>query len=369
MVFFLAWTVQGLLHALAPTSLAPRDTPSSLLLASSDLVQAVLLAVFCYAMASAALSRRLSWMQVTLLVMGAAVALPLLRVAYLSAVHAAFGTPITGRALLQGVPAELMATAGFLGLGFTVAYAAGAQARELAMSRLERELAEARLQALQAQLHPHFLFNAFNSIAALMHRDVDAADRMLARLGELLRRVLRRSSDPFVTLGEELEFVELYLEIEQARFGERLRVGFDVDPSARSAMVPHLLLQPLVENAVRHGIAPSTTGGRVDILAAPDGGELRVEVRDSGMGLPPGWAPSRVGVGLSSVRTRLEHVYGARHTLSIESPPGGGVRVRISLPFVESATRLPASSSTKADGGEARADGRFPVPASREEPA
>ena len=262
MVFFLSWTVQGLLHALTPMPVSRRGNVAMLLLASSDLLQAALLTAVCYSLASGVLGRRFAWARVAVAILAAAAGLPLVRLLYLTALHRAFDVPLPLRTLVFGVPNESLVTAGFLGLGFTVAYAVGAQARELSVSRLENELAQARLQALQAQLHPHFLFNAFNSIAALMHRDVDAADRMLSRLGELLRRVLRRSSVQFVTLQEELEFIELYLEIERTRFGERLQVHVDVDDEARGAVVPHLLLQPLVENAVRHGIAPGAEGGR-----------------------------------------------------------------------------------------------------------
>ena len=333
MVFFLSWTVQGLLHALTPMPVSRRGNLAMLLLASSDLLQAALLTAVCYSLASGVLGRRFAWARVALAILAAAAGLPLVRLLYLTALHRAFDVPLPLRTLVFGAPNESLVTAGFLGLGFTVAYAVGAQARELSVSRLENELAQARLQALQAQLHPHFLFNAFNSIAALMHRDVDAADRMLSRLGELLRRVLRRSSVQFVTLQEELEFIELYLEIERTRFGERLQVSFEVDDEARGAVVPHLLLQPLVENAVRHGIAPIASGGRLEISALPEGDALCIEVRDSGRGLPRGWTPAKVGVGLTNVRTRLEHLYGARHTFRIESPPGGGVRVRIRIPL------------------------------------
>jgi signal transduction histidine kinase len=335
MVFFLSWTVQGLLHSLTPNALSERHPAATLLLASSDLVQAALLAVVCYTLAAAVLERRLTWPRVTVAIVAAATVLALARLLYLGALHRLFGAPFSAHMLMMGVPGEFLVTAGFLGLGFTIAYSGGSQARELAVSRLESELAQARLQALQAQLHPHFLFNAFNSISALMHRDVEAADRMLARLGELLRRVLRRSGAPFVTLHEELEFVQLYLEIEQARFGERLQVSVDVEPGAREAVVPHLLLQPLVENAVRHGIAQTVAGGRVEIAArVEDGATLALEVRDTGRGLPPGWTPDAVGVGLSNVRSRLEQVYRGAHSLQVDGFPGGGVRVRLRLPLV-----------------------------------
>ncbi len=333
MVFFLSWTVQGLLHALTPMPVSRHGNLSMLLLASSDVIQAALLTGVCYSLASGVFARRFAWASVAVAILAAAAGLPLVRLLYLTAVHRAFDIPLPLRTLVFGVPGESLVTAGFLGLGFTVAYAVGAQARELNVSRLESELAQARLQALQAQLHPHFLFNAFNSIAALMHRDVDAADRMLSRLGELLRHVLRRSSVQFVTLGEELEFIELYLEIERTRFRERLDVRMRVDDDARSAVVPNLLLQPLVENSVRHGIAPLAAGGILEITAVPDGDALDIEVRDTGRGLPPGWTPAKVGVGLTNVRGRLEHLYGPRHTFLIESPPEGGVRVRIRIPL------------------------------------
>jgi LytS/YehU family sensor histidine kinase len=172
---------------------------------------------------------------------------------------------------------------------------------------LEARLAEAELHALKMQLHPHFLFNTLETISALMYRDVDAADRMIAQLGDLLRHTLRHSHVHQVTLREELDFLTRYLEIEQTRFQDRLRVRLDVDPSVLDASVPNLILQPLVENAIRHGVAPRASAGQVDIFARRSGETLFIEIRDDGEGPRSG---SGERVGLTNTRRRLEQIYG-----------------------------------------------------------
>ena len=203
---------------------------------------------------------------------------------------------------------------------------------ELALSRLEIQLAQTQLQVLQTQLHPHFLFNTLSSIAVLMHQDRDEADRMIVRLADLLRLILRRSAAQSVTLQEELDFLDAYLEIEQARYGERLRVVTEVDPEACPVLVPHLILQPLVENAVRHGIGPLRRPGLLEIRGRVRGEALELEVRDNGRGLPAGWSPETTGVGIANTRRRLEQLYGPEHRIHIGPNPGGGVVVHLTLP-------------------------------------
>lgn len=202
--------------------------------------------------------------------------------------------------------------------------------RELRASELEKLLAEARLQTLRAQLHPHFLFNTLNSISSLMHRDVAAADRMLVRLSELLRAALEATHQQEAPLREELALLRRYLEIEQIRFGPRLTVDFDVPPDTLELAVPQLLLQPLVENALKHGIAPRKAGGRVTVRARRDGDWLRLSVCDNGAG--PAASPRPGGVGLANTRARLEHLYGARHEFHFGPGPEGGFAVHLSLP-------------------------------------
>lgn len=204
------------------------------------------------------------------------------------------------------------------------------QERELRASALERRLAEARLQALQMQLNPHFLFNALHSISALMHRDVEQADRMLTRLGDLLRHALDNSDEQEVPLRRELEFLREYLEIEQTRFGERLTVEFDIPEATLDASVPNLVLQPLVENAIKHGIEPRARPGRVRISARQEGRQLILEVRDNGAGAPPG---AEDGIGLANTRARLEHLYGAACRFEPGNLAEGGFASRVTIPW------------------------------------
>lgn len=215
---------------------------------------------------------------------------------------------------------------------YAIDYYSRYQEAAIRESRLETELARAELQALKMQLHPHFLFNTLNSISALMHDEPALADRMIARLGEFLRITLSNSGLQETSLGEELRFLECYLDIERIRFQDRLRTKIEVDPRVAEARVPNLLLQPIVENAIRHGIAPSRTGGEISINAARSDGRLAIEVRDNGQGLRPGGDPSS-GLGLANTRARLRHIYGEEQKLELSEPPGGGLLVRIEIPF------------------------------------
>ena len=190
---------------------------------------------------------------------------------------------------------EMMTYWAIIGFWHATAYYRVAQDRTLKASRLETRLAEAQLQALQRQLHPHFLFNTLNAISALMHRDVEAADQMLARLSDLLRIALDMRGAQEVALKDELEFLQKYLEIEQARFGERLPVRYDIEPETLDAQVPNLILQPLVENSVRHAVAVGIEPGLIVIGARRVGTNLELSVHDNGPGLPktPGTATGK----------------------------------------------------------------------------
>jgi len=203
--------------------------------------------------------------------------------------------------------------------------------RELRASQLERNLTAAKLKTLQMQLNPHFLFNTLHAISALMHKDVSAADRMISRLSDLLRRALDNSESQEVPLHEEIDFLRRYLEIEQARFGDRLEVRIDVDPAASNMLVPNLLLQPLVENAIKHGIEPNARRGLVQISAALQDHHLRMEVRDNGNGLANDYDER---IGLANTRSRLEQLYGKDHRFTLESTAPSGVAATVVIPAV-----------------------------------
>ena len=204
---------------------------------------------------------------------------------------------------------------------------------QLREARLETGLARARLQLLKTQLQPHFLFNTLNAISALVHVDVEAADRMLARLGDLLRSTLEDFAVQEAPLARELEVVRSYLEIEQGRLGPRLRVEWDIAPDISDALAPTFLLQPLIENAIRHGIAPRTGPGRIDVRARRIGTELHLEVWDNGPGPTSGAVQG--GVGLANTRARLFHLYGTAQRLELEKARWGGCVARVILPFHE----------------------------------
>jgi signal transduction histidine kinase len=218
-----------------------------------------------------------------------------------------------------------------LGVAHAIDYRRQSRERALRTSQLEAKLAQAQLQLLKLQLHPHFLFNTLNSISALIHTDVELADRMIARLGDLLRLALQHFGAEEVPLREELEFLLSYLEIEQARLGPRLSFDLDVEPGTVEARVPTLLLQPLVENAIRHGVGARPGPGRVEVRARREAGWLRLEVRDSGPGLTSG-EPAE-GVGLSNTRARLGRLYGDEYQFELAGGPGGGAVVRVVIPF------------------------------------
>jgi two-component system, LytTR family, sensor kinase len=202
-------------------------------------------------------------------------------------------------------------------------------------SRLER----AQLELLRTQLQPHFLFNALNVIAELVHEDPDRADRMIGRLSDLLRSTLDVGDRPLVTLDEEIGLVEAYVRIQEARFGDRLSVGIDATPDCRAALVPHLLLQPIVENAIQHGLAPRAGGGRVTISTARRDGSLSIRIEDDGVGV----GEIRPGIGIANTRARLDSLYGTAASFELAARTGGGAVATILLPYsVESTRAWPA---------------------------
>jgi signal transduction histidine kinase len=231
---------------------------------------------------------------------------------------------------------EMMTYWAIVLLSHALRYYGEARNRALRESQLETHLVEAQLQALQRQLQPHFLFNTLNTISALMHRNVDAADNMIAKLSDLLRISLQNVGVQEVTLKQELDFLSKYLEIEQTRFRDRLTVVFDVHPDTLDALVPNLMLQPLVENAIKHGIGPKPAPGRIEIRTRRAGSLLELEVRDNGVGLSAArLSDFNRGVGLANTRSRLQHLYGSSHRFEFRQPATGGLSVLIAIPLVE----------------------------------
>ena len=227
---------------------------------------------------------------------------------------------------------------GIVSVSHAIEYYRRYQERELRNAELEAGLAQARLQALQMQLNPHFLFNTLHSISSLMHKDVEAADRMITRFGDLLRVALENTQTHEVPLRQELDFLKSYLDIEQTRFGDRLSVRMDIAPDALEARVPNLVLQPLVENAIQHGIEPHARPGQIELRARREDGKLLLEVRDNGDGLPD---PQRSdeGVGVSNTRARLQQLYGDAHRFEFHNGEKGGLLVSVHIPFRSAATQ------------------------------
>jgi len=241
----------------------------------------------------------------------------------------------------EGVKLMLLAAAGAVATYATrwhelvaTNYARSAQSQR----EMQERLSESRLEALKAQLQPHFLFNTLNTISALVHTDPDAAERMIHGLSELIRMALRTSALQEVPLSRELEVLWHYTAIQQIRFGDRLTVDIQVEPGAEDAVVPNLLLQPLVENSIKHGLSPRAAGGHVDVRVERRDATLHLKVADNGVGLggaDPALALERVGLG--NARARLRHLYGDAHEFRVREnvEAGGGFVVEIALPFRE----------------------------------
>jgi len=208
------------------------------------------------------------------------------------------------------------------------------RASELTQSSLKTQLAQAQLRALKMQLHPHFLFNTLHSISSLVLEDPPKANSMIAQLGDFLRLTLENSNQQLVSLKEETEFLRCYLEIEQVRFGDRLTVALELEPQTLSVQVPHLILQPVVENAIQHAIAPRTARGHINIEAKRLNNLLRLEVRDDGPGIASNDALlGTEGVGLSNVRARLHQIYGSNFRFELMNARNGGLTVVMEIPF------------------------------------
>ena len=214
-------------------------------------------------------------------------------------------------------------------------YYRGLREGEAKAGQLAAQLAQAQLRALKMQINPHFLFNTLNSIAALLHKDVEAADRMIARLGDFLRLTLKRSDAQTVDFGQELQFLRCYLDIEHIRFQDRLTVEMEIEPQTLDLMVPNLILQPIVENAIRHGVARQTLSGRITIRAFRKQDRLIMQVEDNGPGLEPNHnSDENVGIGLGNARARLEQSYGENYGLEIANSATRGVVVTLDIPAI-----------------------------------
>jgi sensor histidine kinase YesM len=237
--------------------------------------------------------------------------------------------------LLFNLPVGFMCYGTMLLVSNVTDYYERYQVGELRASQLETQLAQAQLQALRMQLQPHFLFNTLNSISALQMTDVEAANRMTARLGDFLRLTLDNAGTQEVTLREEMEFLRCYLEIERVRFQDRLQVTMEIDPESLDLLAPNLILQPIVENSIRHAVILRAAAGHIQIRAQRVNGLLRVQVEDDGPGLQlprDSDRAARGGIGLANTQARLVQLYGGEHRFELGHAPGGGLLVTLEIP-------------------------------------
>ena len=256
--------------------------------------------------------------------------------------------------------AFLFVYAAIVGAVHAVSYYRAMQARALREAQLETMLAQARLDVLAMQLHPHFLFNTLHAISALMTKDVPAARRMIARLSDLLRASLETDPGQEVPLRDEIQFLMQYVDIQRTRFQDRLTVDVRIAPEVERVPVPCLLLQPLVENAIRHGVARRAGAERVEVTARLAGDRLELRVRDDGAGLPADGTAVREGVGLRNTRARLRQLYGDAHRFALENVAAGGAQVTIELPAVRPGGEVnaaPPAASAAVVGASARPSG------------
>jgi LytS/YehU family sensor histidine kinase len=222
----------------------------------------------------------------------------------------------------------------FASLSHAILYFRRSQQRGRRTLELEAQLSDARLQALRMQLHPHFLFNTLNAISTLVHTNPDAADEMIGSLSYMLRLSLDTVMEQEVPLSQELKYFDCYLDIEQIRFGNRLTVKRDIGPELQAALVPTFILQPLVENAIQHGIERNLAHGAIEVSAERVGDFLRLSVRDTGVGLSAGGeAIEQKGIGLSNTRARLQTLYPGQHRFVLRNATGGGCIAEVEIPF------------------------------------
>lgn len=272
--------------------------------------------------------------------LGACVIILLLQVFLFMVISIPFGwyanlNPFSNRyflLILNFTPSDVMFYWGIVVIEHALDYYRKLQERELKASQLEAQLAQSQLQVLKMQLHPHFLFNTLNAISALIRESPDEADEMVSRLGDLLRMTLETAGLQEVPFKQELEFLNHYLDIEQTRFQDRLKVEMAIEPETLDGLVPSMILQPLVENSVRHGVAPRPEGGCIKIKAWRDDSLLRLEVEDDGPGLGSD-TPLKERVGLTNTRARVRNLYGDEHSLKLRNAADGGLVASLSIPF------------------------------------
>jgi LytS/YehU family sensor histidine kinase len=249
------------------------------------------------------------------------------------------------------VDTRLLAFFAIVALSWSARYFALYRTRHLHASDLEARLAKTHLQVLKMQLQPHFLFNTLNAIAELVHTDPEAADQMITRLGRLLRLSLDHAGHQVVPLRQEADFLKVYIEIEQVRFQDRLQIVWDLASETVDAAVPTLLLQPVLENAIRHGVTPMAGPGRIVIGSRRDADDLVLEIRDNGRGLPEADA-LREGVGVRNVRERVDQLYGSRAQFSLVSVLGGGTLATLRFPFSPCETAYTPVPLPRSEGRE-----------------
>lgn len=325
------WLAQGVTSATITRGMSGVSWERALIANLTSAALWVPVTVLALWMAERATIDRHQWKRTLPLTLGAAFGVVVIRAAVVVATNDWVGwyreLPSLPVVLFTSLSNNFFLFVLLVGVGHAIAYARR-------VSERDRQLARAELQHLKAQLHPHFLFNALNAISATVRSDPELATRMLSQLSVVLRHAIRRVGAQEVPLEEELQLLTAYVEIEQLRFEDKLRVQWHIDPDARQAMVPHLLLQPLVENAIRHGIAPSATPGTVEIGIHRRGATLHLSVSDTGVGWTNGGTAGE-GIGLSNTRSRLRQLYGSAQSLQVRAVQPRGIEVDVSIPFRE----------------------------------
>ncbi len=235
--------------------------------------------------------------------------------------------------IIPQMPLKFLIFCSVLGMGYAFDFYRQFQERDARLSQTEKRLVQAKLEALKSQLQPHFLFNTLNAVSALVEKDPAASRRMIARLSELLRLTLDSQEQHEITLESELALLKHYLEIEQIRFEDRLQVNYNIATETHRALVPNMILQPLVENAIKHGVQKQRSGGVINISAHHENERLHLVVEDDGPGVDFDAETFQRGVGLKNTQSRLRQLYGEDHSFSLENAGETGLKVRISLPY------------------------------------